>query len=106
MSLESDPAVAPDSLKIHAPSGRSHDSILGHVVINFFNLIILAPLAWVLLMSVKSLPDAMRGNIWPSRFDFTHYSFVFHRIRTLPINLFNSAYVTTATVLITSCSVT
>jgi ABC-type glycerol-3-phosphate transport system permease component len=106
MSVEADPAVAPDSLKAYVPSGRNHDSILGHVVINFFNFIILAPLAWVLLMSVKSLPDAMRGNIWPNHFDFTHYSFVFHHIATLPINLFNSAYVTTATVLITTaCSV-
>jgi ABC-type glycerol-3-phosphate transport system permease component len=90
----------------YVPSGRTRDSWIGHVVINVFNLIILLPLAWVLLMSVKSLPDAMRGNIWPKHFDFTHYSFVFHRIATLPINLFNSAYVTTATVLITTaCAV-
>ena len=106
MSLEVDPGLAPDAIKPYAPSGRSHDSILGHVIINFFNLIILLPLAWVLLMSVKSLPDAMRGNIWPKHFDFTHYSFVFHRIATLPINLFNSVYVTVATVLITTvCAV-
>ena len=76
------------------------------MVINLFNLIILLPLAWVLLMSVKSLPDAMRGDFWPRHFDFTHYAFVFHRIATLPINLFNSIYVTTGTVLITTaCAV-
>ena len=63
-------------------------------MINLFNLIILLPLAWVLIMSVKSLPDAMRGNFWPKRFDFTHYSFVFQHIATLPVNLFNSIYVT------------
>jgi ABC-type glycerol-3-phosphate transport system permease component len=103
MSSEVDPGVASTA---HVPSGRSHDSLIGHVIINFFNIIILLPLAWVLLMSVKSLPDAMRGNIWPKHFDFTHYSFVFHRISTLPVNLFNSAYVTTATVLITTtCAV-
>src|SRR3954453_16593352 len=85
---------------------RAWSPLVGHIIINFFNLIILLPLAWVLLMSVKSLPDAMRGNIWPQHFDFTHYSFVFHRIATLPVNLFNSAYVTTATVLITTvCAV-
>ena len=79
---------------------------LRHVVINLFNLIILLPLVWVLLMSVKSLPDAMQGNFWPKHFDFTHYAFVFHRIATLPINLFNSIYVTAATVLITTiCAV-
>ena len=76
------------------------------MVINLFNLIILLPLAWVLLMSVKSMPDAMRGDFWPRHFDFTHYAFVFHRIATLPINLFNSIYVTTGTVLVTTaCAV-
>jgi ABC-type glycerol-3-phosphate transport system permease component len=57
-------------------------------------------------MSVKSLPDAMRGDFWPRHFDFTHYAFVFHRIATLPVNLFNSIYVTAGTVLITTvCAV-
>jgi ABC-type glycerol-3-phosphate transport system permease component len=80
--------------------------VLRHIVINFFNLIILLPLAWVLVMSVKSLPDAMRGDFWPRKFDFTHYSYVFQHIATLPINLFNSIYVTTFTVLITTaCAV-
>src|ERR1700759_4892901 len=80
--------------------------VIRHAVINFFNLIILLPLAWVLLMSVKSLPDAMRGDFWPKHFDFTHYAFVFHRIATLPINLFNSIYVTAGTVFITTaCAV-
>ena len=72
----------------------SEPAALRHVVINLFNLIILLPLAWVLLMSVKSLPDAMRGDFWPKHFDFTHYSFVFQHIATLPVNLFNSIYVT------------
>lgn len=106
MPPDADPALIPDRLKTPVRSGRNHDSVIGHVIINIFNVIILLPLAWVLLMSVKSLPDATRGNIWPKHFDFTHYSFVFHRIATLPINLFNSAYVTVATVLITTfCAV-
>ena len=79
---------------------------LRHVVINLFNLIILLPLAWVLLLSIKSLPDAARGDFWPKHFDFTHYGFVFQHIATLPINLFNSIYVTAATVLLTTaCAV-
>src|SRR5260370_3580546 len=81
---------------------RNRSSVVGHVVINFFNIIIILPLVWVLLMSVKSLPDAMQGNFWPKHFDFTHYAYVFERIATLPKNLFNSIYVTTATVLITT----
>jgi ABC-type glycerol-3-phosphate transport system permease component len=104
MTLEADNA---DAL---APREERSSSVgsaaLRHVVINLFNLIILLPLAWVLLMSVKSFPDAMRGDFWPKHFDFTHYTFVFHRIATLPINLFNSIYVTTATVLVTTfCAV-
>ena len=57
-------------------------------------VIILLPLAWVLMMSIKSLPDAMRGDFWPRKFDFSHYAYVFERIDTLPVNLFNSIYVT------------
>ena len=89
------------------PASAVGTSALRHVVINLFNLIILLPLAWVLIMSFKSLPDAMRGDFWPRRFDFTHYSFVFQHIATpLLINLFNSIYVTAATVLITTaCAV-
>ncbi|MBV8441338.1 MAG: carbohydrate ABC transporter permease [Hyphomicrobiales bacterium] len=84
----------------------TRSAVIRHSVINLFNLIILLPLAWVLLMSVKSLPDAMRGDFWPRTFDFTHYAYVFERIRTLPVNLFNSVYVTTATVLLTTvCAV-
>jgi ABC-type glycerol-3-phosphate transport system permease component len=75
-------------------------------VINFFVVIILLPLAWVVLMSVKSRPDAMRSDFWPRKFDFTHYSYVFNKIDTLPVNLFNSIYVTAGTVLITTvCAV-
>ena len=85
---------------------RKRGAIIRHVVINFFMVIILLPLAWVLLMSVKSRPDAMRSDFWPRHFDFTHYSYVFNKIDTLPRNLFNSIYVTTGTVLITTfCAV-
>ncbi len=85
---------------------RNRSAIIRHAVINFFMVIILAPLAWVLMMSIKSRPDAMRGDFWPRKFDFTHYNYVFDKIDTLPINLFNSIYVTTATVLLTSaCAV-
>ena len=85
---------------------RNRSAIVRHGVINLFNLIIILPLAWVLMMSLKTLPDAMRGDFWPRTFDFTHYSFVFERIDTLPKNLFNSIYVTAGTVLLTTaCAV-
>jgi ABC-type glycerol-3-phosphate transport system permease component len=85
---------------------RHRGAIARHAVINFFMLIILLPLAWVLMMSVKSRPDAMRGDFWPKKFDFTTYGYVFQKIETLPINLFNSIYVTAGTVLLTTiCAV-
>jgi ABC-type glycerol-3-phosphate transport system permease component len=85
---------------------RNRGAIVRHAVINFFMVIIILPLLWVLLMSVKSRPDAMQGRFWPTKFDFTRYAYVFQRIDTLPINLFNSIYVTAGTVLATSiCAV-
>lgn len=85
---------------------RHRSAIVRHAVINFFMVIIILPLIWVLLMSVKSRPDAMQGNFWPKKFDFTRYAYVFEKIDTFPINLFNSIYVTTATVFLTTiCAV-
>ena len=80
---------------------RHRAVIIRHAVINFFLLTILLPLLWVLLLSIKSLPDSMAGRLWPRNFDFTHYAYVFEKIDTLPVNLFNSIYVTAATVAIT-----
>jgi ABC-type glycerol-3-phosphate transport system permease component len=75
--------------------------ILRHAIINFFMLVILLPLAWVFLLSIKSIPDAYTGKLWPDQFDFTHYQYVIEKIDTLLTNLFNSIYVTGATVAIT-----
>ena len=81
-------------------------NIIRHTLIVFFMLTILLPLAWVLLLSIKSMPDSMRGHLWPRKFDFNHYAYVFEKIDTLPQNLFNSIYITSATVLLTSiCAV-
>ena len=85
---------------------QRRNAVIQHGVIIFFLLNILLPLSWVLLLSVKSLPDSMRGSLWPRRFDFSHYGYVFDKIGTLPTNFFNSIYVTGATVLITTfCAV-
>jgi ABC-type glycerol-3-phosphate transport system permease component len=81
---------------------RNRPAIVRHAVINFFMVIIILPLVWVLLLSVKSRPDAMQGNFWPKKFDFTRYAYVFEKIDTFPINLWNSIYVTTGTVFITA----
>ena len=80
---------------------RNWPVIVRHAVINLFMVIIILPLLWVLLLSVKSRPDAAQGRFWPTSFDFTRYAYVFERIDTFPINLWNSIYVTAGTVLVT-----
>jgi ABC-type glycerol-3-phosphate transport system permease component len=57
-------------------------------------------------MSIKSIPDAYTGKLWPEQFDFSHYGYVFQHIPTVWQNFGNSIIVTTATVVITTfCAV-
>ncbi len=76
-------------------------TILLHAILIFFCLIILLPVLWVLLLSVKSLRDAAIGTFWPNQFDFTHYSYVFEHLTNAIQNFANSIIVTTATVVVT-----
>jgi ABC-type glycerol-3-phosphate transport system permease component len=81
-------------------------TILLHGILIFFCLVVIVPLLWVLLLSIKSIPDAYTGTFWPKQFDFTHYEYVFNAIPTLVINMGNSILVTLSTVVITCvCSV-
>jgi ABC-type glycerol-3-phosphate transport system permease component len=81
-------------------------TLLRHVVLIFFMLIILLPLVWVLLLSIKSIPDAYRPGFWPNQFDFSHYTYALNNIPTLGRNMFNSVLVTSATIVITTaCAV-
>jgi ABC-type glycerol-3-phosphate transport system permease component len=89
------------------PRPRLRWSTIGlHATLIFFCLIVILPLAWVLLLSVKTLPDAYTGTFWPSQFDFSHYGYVFTAIPDLIINMRNSIIVTLSTVALTSiCAV-
>jgi ABC-type glycerol-3-phosphate transport system permease component len=73
-----------------------------HAILIAFMLVVILPLVWVLLLSIKSLPDAYSGQLWPEQFDLSHYRYVLERIHTLPTNLFNSISVTAGTVLMTT----
>ncbi len=77
-------------------------TILRHLVLACFAAVILFPIVWVLLLSVKSLPDAYQNEIWPRVFDFGHYAYSLQQIDTLPRNFLNSVLVTTGTVVITT----
>jgi ABC-type glycerol-3-phosphate transport system permease component len=76
--------------------------VLRHVVLGIFALIIILPIVWVLLLSVKSLPDAYQNDIWPKTFDWSHYMYSLQKIPTLPQNYTNSIVVTLGTVVITT----
>jgi ABC-type glycerol-3-phosphate transport system permease component len=77
-------------------------SIVKHGILLAACGIILFPLFWVLLLSIKSIPDSYTNKIWPNEFDFGHYSTALTAIETLPQNFQNSVVVTVATMLITT----
>jgi ABC-type glycerol-3-phosphate transport system permease component len=77
-------------------------SVVKHGILLTACAVILFPLVWVLLLSIKSLPDAYTNRIWPHDFEFGAYSRVTTSIETLPQNLRNSIVVTLATMLITT----
>lgn len=79
-------------------------TVIRHVILAMFAWIIIFPILWVLLLSIKSLPDAYQNEIWPDTFDFTHYSYSIDHIPTLPRNFMNSVLVTTGTVIATTIS--
>jgi ABC-type glycerol-3-phosphate transport system permease component len=81
-------------------------TIVKHAVLIGFCAIVVFPLLWVLLLSVKSLPDAYQNYIWPNLFDYSHYSYAWDKIPTLRQNYWNSIFVTTATVAITTVCAT
>ena len=63
---------------------------------------ILFPLFWVFLLSIKSLPDAYTNGIWPNDFEFGSYRTALTAIDTLPQNIRNSIVLTLSTMAITT----
>jgi ABC-type glycerol-3-phosphate transport system permease component len=85
---------------------HSGKTILLHGILIFFCLVVIVPLLWALLMSVRSLKDVYTGTLWPHAFDFTHYNYVFTKMPNVWQNFGNSIIVTFSTVVITSlCAV-
>lgn len=82
--------------------GPSVGAIFRNLTLATFCFLILFPVVWVLLLSVKSLPDAYQNEIWPKVFDFGHYAYSLEKIPTLTTNFFNSVLVTTGTVILTT----
>jgi ABC-type glycerol-3-phosphate transport system permease component len=75
--------------------------IVRHTVLMLFVLVVLAPLFWVVLLSIKSFPDAVQRWIWPNQFYkplLGHYSFSWDHVPTLRRNFLNSVIVTLGTI--------
>lgn len=77
-------------------------TILKHAVIISVCMTILLPIAWVMILSVKSLPDAYQNEIWPQAFDFTHYRYAWDKLPSLRQNYLNSIFVTLGATAVTS----
>jgi ABC-type glycerol-3-phosphate transport system permease component len=77
-----------------------------HVIVWSCVALILFPMFWVALLSIKSRRDSAKNYIWPEKFDFTHYKDVLNANPDLLHNLWNSAYVTILTTIVTTiCAV-
>lgn len=84
----------------------SAGAFVRHVVLALFAVVTLFPVAWVLLLSVKTNNDANQNEIWPRTFDFNTYKYSMSAISTVALNYWNSVYVTASTVVITTvCAV-
>jgi ABC-type glycerol-3-phosphate transport system permease component len=72
-----------------------------HAFLIVLCLWVLLPLAWVILLSLKSLPDGTQRYIWPENFIdpiYTHYKFIIEKQRAVVTNFKNSVLVTSLTV--------
>lgn len=96
------PAAATRPLPRRARRRSRLAPVAKHIVLILSCASILFPLAWVFLLSIKSLPDAYTNRIWPRHFDFSHYGDALTSIDTLPRNFENSIIVTASTMLITT----
>ena len=101
--------VSVKSTRTTRVSGRGRvrvTTVLSHATLIVLCLTILLPIAWVLLLSVKSLVDSYSGALWPNQFDFSSYPYVFDHMPFVLGNLSNSIIVAVSTVFLTStCAV-
>jgi ABC-type glycerol-3-phosphate transport system permease component len=77
-------------------------TIARHVFLIVLCLWVLLPLAWVVLLSLKSLPDGTQRYIWPENFAdpiYSHYVFVLERTKVAVVAFRNSLLVTGLTVI-------
>ena len=77
-------------------------TIARHVFLIILCLWVMLPLAWVILLSVKSLPDGTQRYIWPHQFVdpiYAHYAYVIDKSKDAVVAFKNSVLVTGLTVI-------
>src|SRR5687767_7369810 len=66
----------------HPKRGIKWGAVARHAILVGFCLFVLLPLIWVIIMSVKSVPDGVQNEIWPESFIApldTHYRWVLEK---------------------------
>ncbi len=95
--------MATDATDVRQPKRRIKWGTIGrHAFLIVLCLWVLLPLAWVILLSVKSLPDGTQRYIWPHQFVdpiYAHYAFVIERSKDAVVAFKNSVLVTGLTVI-------
>jgi ABC-type glycerol-3-phosphate transport system permease component len=96
-------AMDPDAVEVLRPRRQiKWGTIARHAFLIVLCLWVLLPLAWVILLSVKSLPDGTQRYIWPENFAdpiYSHYTFVLERTKEAVAAFRNSVLVTGLTVI-------
>jgi ABC-type glycerol-3-phosphate transport system permease component len=95
--------VGQEAADVWHPRRRiSWGTIARHVFLIILCLWVLLPLAWVILLSIKSLPDGTQRYIWPHQFVdpiYAHYAYVIDKSKDAVVAFKNSVLVTGLTVI-------
>jgi ABC-type glycerol-3-phosphate transport system permease component len=100
--VEAEPIAATRRPPTRGSSRVPWGSIAKHGILLLCCVVILFPLFWVFLLSIKSLPDAYTNGIWPNDFEFGSYGNALTTVDTLRQNVQNSIVLTLATMGITT----
>src|SRR5688572_10118939 len=96
-------ARSQDAAEVWHPGQRiPWGTLARHAFLIILSLWVLFPLAWVVLLSLKSLPDGTQRYIWPENFVdpiYAHYAFVIERTTDALVAFKNSVLVTGLTVI-------
>ena len=85
----------------HPKRGVKWGTIGRHAYLIILCLWVLLPLGWVVLLSLKSLPDGTQRYLWPENWVdplYLHYQFIWEKQRAVVTTFKNSVLVTSLTV--------